>query len=116
MSNSVEELVAEYRHSAIEHGAATAVGDHRKTNRHHDRLMAAVRGLREQGGTGTGALLPLLDDEDRSVRCWAATHCLRIDEDRARGTLEQLAAQPGIFAFNAQVVLSEWEKGTLDIP
>jgi len=116
MSKSVEELVAEYRHRAIEHGAATEVGDHRKANKHHDLLMAAIRGLRERGATGNEALLPLLDDDDQSVRCWAASHCLKVDENRARSTLEELGAQPGIFAFNAQMVLSEWDKGTLDVP
>ena len=116
MSKSVGELVAEYRHSAVEHGAATAIGDHKKANKHHDLLMAAVHGLRQQGTTGDEGLLSLLDDDDQSVRCWAASHCLRIDEDRARSTLEQLAAEPGILAFNAQMILSEWDKGTLDVP
>ncbi len=116
MSKSISELVTKYRQNALEHGAATAIGDHKRTNECHDLLMAAVRGLREQGVQGSEALLPLLDDQDQSVRCWAATHCLKVAEGRARRTLVDLASEPGIVAFTAEMVLSEWDKGTLDIP
>ena len=82
-------------------------GEHKRTYEHHDLLMAVVRGLREQGAQGSKALLALLDDEDQSVRCWAATHCLTIAEARARRTLVDLAAEPGVVAFAAEMVLSE---------
>ncbi len=116
MSKSISELVTEYRQNALQHGAATATGDHKSANEHHDGLMAAVRRLREKGTQGSQALLPLLDDQNQSVRCWAATHCLDFAEGRARRTLVDLAAESGIVGFTAETVLSEWDKGTLSIP
>ena len=116
MSKSISKLVAEYCENARQHGAATAIGDHKRSNKYHDGLMAALRGLREEGTRGDEALLPLLDDHDQSVRCWAATHCLNLAEGKARLTLVKLAAESGIVGFAAETVLSEWDKGTLEIP
>jgi hypothetical protein len=109
-------LIEQYRLCAVEHGAATSVGNHRKANRQHDRLLAALKELRTQGEEGSTALLGLLDDESPSVRAWAATHCLKIDEARASAVLEQLAAGTDFVAFDAKVVLAEWAKGTLRTP
>lgn len=116
MGISVSELAAEYRLNAVEHGAATARGDHRRANRHHDRLIAAAHSLRACGADGDGAILALLTDAHPAVRGWAATHSLRIDEARSRDALISLAAEPGVVGFNARVVLSEWDKGRLKTP
>ncbi len=116
MSKSVSDLVSEYRLHAVEHGAATEKGDHKKANKHHDRLLATLRSLRDGGADGEQALLGLLEDQSSSVRCWAASHCLKIDENLARRVLEVVSSEPGIIGFNARMVLSEWNKGTLKVP
>lgn len=113
MSKSTPDLIVEYRLHAAKHGNATSTGDSQAANQHHDALMEALSALRERGSEGSDALLGLLADRDQSVRCWAATHCLLIDEARAKGVLKDLAAGPGIVAFDAQMVLSEWDKGRL---
>jgi len=116
VSKSLNDLVSEYRHNAVEHGRATETGDHKKANKHHDRLVGALHLLRQHGTEGEQALLGLLSDENASVRCWAATHSLENDAEQARNALEALSAQPGIIGFNARMVLSEWDKGTLKLP
>lgn len=62
-----------YRHSAVERGAATLVGDYKKANKHYDLLMGALVEFRKRGAQGNKALLGLLDNEEQSARCWAAT-------------------------------------------
>lgn len=114
MSKSATELVAEYRQHAARHGVATETGDHKKANKHYDRLVTALLALRAEGAER--ALLGLLSDDNAAVRCWAATNSLEIDEEQARKALEGASSQPGIAGFNARMVLSEWDKGTLKIP
>jgi len=116
LSNSISHLIADYRNSAAAHGAATEVGDHKNANKHHDRLTQELLQLRTSGSAGDQALLGLLNDENSWVRLWAASHLLRVYEDQARRTLEMLSNGPGILAFDAQMVLSEWGKGTLKTP
>ena len=116
MSQSLDDLVADYRGSAAAHGAATEAGDHKKANRQHDRLIEVLRQIRDSGATGDKALLGLLSDENTWVRLWAASHLLRVDEDQARRTLELLSQESGVVALDAEMVLSEWHKGTLSTP
>ena len=116
MNQSIVDLIAAYRRHAVEHGVATAAGDYKKGNAHHDRLIEAVGSLRQRGGEGDHALLALLRDENPWVRVWAATHSLTVDEALARRTLESLSADPGIVGFDARTVLSEWDRGNLRLP
>lgn len=113
---AINQLLLDYRRHALEHGVATEAGDHRKANRHHELLIATLNALRQSGPDAERALTGFFTDENASVRCWAATHCLKIDEKQACSTLELLSATPGILGFNARMVLAEWRKGTLRIP
>ncbi len=116
MTHTVAELVSRYREHAVEHGAATRTGNRKKANKHHDQLVEAMHALRNRAPDGLRPLLGLFGDEDASVRCWAASHCLSIDEVKARKVLEDASAEPGILGFNARMVLSEWDKGELRDP
>jgi hypothetical protein len=113
LTKTTHQLLAEYRLNAVAHGAATNTGNSEVANKHHDALMEALHALREQGDQGAGALLGLLDDREAWVRCWAATHCLVEDEARAKCVLEKLVEEPGFVGFDAEMVLSLWEKGEL---
>jgi hypothetical protein len=62
------------------------------------------------------ALLPLLDHEHASVRSWAATYLLPVDEAKAIPVLESLAsARRGFVALSAEMVLKLWRKGELKL-
>lgn len=116
MNKAIKDIASEYRRYAVEHGKATHTGDHKKANKYHGLLIEALLVLRQHGAEGDRALVALLSDEDASVKCWAGTHCLKVDETQARLALESVASGPGIEGFNARMVLSEWKKGALTVP
>ena len=117
MTNTLDDHIAQYRGHAQEHGRATATGDNKAANRHHDALLGVLAEIRKHGDVGSAALSTLLTDDDPSVRCWAASHCLGDHEAIAVAALERLAeAKTGIISFNAQMVLREWRSGRLEIP
>jgi len=105
-----------YRAHSLAHGAATESGDSTEGNKHYDGIVKALRSLRELGKPGEQALLDLIGDSEAWVRCWAATHSLAVNPERARGALEELATMKGIVAFSARTVLDEFAKGTLEVP
>lgn len=113
MKNAVEELRRVYREQAIVHKNATESGDYRVGNRAHDKLYRAYYGLKDAGADRV--LLELLDDSEAAVRGWAATHCLFINERKAKQELAALARGSGMIAFSAQMVLAQWKLGELGL-
>ncbi len=105
--STVAKVIQQYRACAISHGEATLEGDHRRANLNHDLLMTALQTI-EAEELGLHVLLPLLDHRYRSVRVWAAFHCLTLDQAKATAVLEDAAAGNDIISFNAKMVLSEW--------
>ena len=71
MTNTFDDHIAQYRGHAQEHGRATATGDNKAANRHHDALLGVLAEIRKHGDVGGAALSTLLTDDDPSVRCWA---------------------------------------------
>ena len=117
MTHALNDLIAQYRGHAEQHGRATATGDHKAANQHHDALLGVLAKIRQCGDVGGAALSTLLNDDDAAVRCWAATHCLGDHEAIAVAALEKLVeAKAGIVSFNAKMVLREWRGGRLEGP
>lgn len=103
-----------YRVAAASHGAATSRGRHRVANRCADELILLSRELRNRGVEGHKALQQLLDDEDLSVRVWAAAHSLPFAHDLAEKILEKVAAgPPSPVRLTAEMTLAEWRAGKL---
>jgi len=99
-----------YREAAIAHGAATESGDHKQANAVYDRLIEALEELRAIPD-GLRALESMLQDQNSSVRSWAASHLLPTRSDAAIEVLEQVSREPGLVAFSAHMVLKEWRAG-----
>lgn len=116
MTNEIAKFVDGYRSYAEKHGVATNEGDYKVANKSHDKLLKALKKIRSFGEEGSLALLSLTDDDNDSVRCWAATHSLTFNEEKAEKTLQDLTLKGGPISFNAEMVLDEWRKGTLEIP
>lgn len=116
MNDAIEQLRNTYRESALRHGEATLAGDAAAANTSHDALVASLIQLRKHGEDGMAALLTLLEDGSPSVRCWAATHSLPVNEARGRAVLHEVAARSDILGLAAQTVLAEWNAGTLELP
>src|SRR5262245_25446244 len=102
--------------AAAAHGAATERGDYKVGNKKYRELKAALQSLRSTVETWPEVRQERLSHEHPHVRCWAATHLLAPRPGPAVATLESLASQPGIAAFNAQMVLREWRAGRLRAP
>ena len=112
-----EELVERYVDAARQHGEAmTRPIDSDRANRMSDIVLGALNVMRQRPDKGRALLEPLLDNKDVSVRCWAATHFLPLDENRAVATLEFISRMKGAIGFSAEMVLQEWRSGRLVVP
>jgi hypothetical protein len=105
-----------YIEAAKAHGDASEKGDHESANAQHDLIVQALRVLRSTPGGEGQALRSMLTHEDLHVRCWAATHFLRVDPEEAIAVLDGLTSARGVVGLNAKMVLSEWRKGRLELP
>ena len=114
--SEIDELKRAYIENAQLHDKASEEGDYKRANPAHDAVIDAYRQLRSAGDEGANALQGLMDHENASVRCWASTHCLPLCEDKAITTLRAIAEGSGVVALDAEMVLSEWNKGTLKLP
>ena len=76
----------------------------------------AFRFLASQGPAGRAAFAALLDDESPHVRSWVAAQLLSENDARAISVAEQLASEPGLVGFSAQVTLDEYSAGRLPSP
>ncbi len=115
-SADIDSLLAMYKEAASVHGRATQEGDYRTGNRQHGVIAAVYRELRRRGATAQRSLLGFLDDPDISVRCWAASHAMEFAPEEGRPVLEDLSEGSGIPRLSAEMVLKEWQKGTLRFP
>ena len=114
--SSIEEEIKAYVSNAVAHASATEDGDANRANKAHDSLIQAYRNLNVFGLEGLRALLPLMEHENEGVRNWAATHCLELDEPKAKAVLLDLAKGDSLTSFSAEMVLSEWNQGALEVP
>lgn len=114
---SVEALVNWYKELAISHGQATIAGDYKAANKAHDLIAAIYRELRFRGSDAQFALLVLLDDSNRRVRCWAAAHALEFAPDQGEKVLVEIAeSEPGPTRLSAEMTIQEWRQGKLQFP
>lgn len=111
-----EALIETYRSAASAQGRASSSGDYRAANRAHDVLASAYRTLRARGPDSQAKLLQLIRDPDVGVRTWVAAHALEFSPEMGEPVLMDLAAQPGVAGFNAQMTLREWRAGRLRFP
>lgn len=113
MSASVVEI---YLDAAKRHGEASREGDHKLANKAHKALMMALKEIRAEPDKGVSSLRKLLANPDSFVICWAATHLLPLSEEAAKAALQALANdEAGLAAFDAKMVLREWDAGRLKI-
>lgn len=108
----IEDLISDYKDTAILHGNGTMSGNKRKANQAYTRLQNILKKITEIDEDK--ALLDLFSDENVWVRLWAAAHSLEIDETKAKKNLRHLAdAEIPIVSMNARYTLQEWDNGSL---
>lgn len=112
-NQNLESLIERYRNAAKRHGSGKTV---RTVNKAADEIASIHSELRGRGSAALERLLPLLKDEDSSVRCWAGAHALMFAPKEGVAVLEDLAASPGLIGFAAKMTLKEWRAGRLRFP
>ena len=110
---AIQDLICKYREYAVAHGAAICSGEYKAANKYHDKLTSLLPLIREAGDDAAVALAQLVNDRDDAVVCWSATHLLSANEAVAIPALNRLVKKSGPMAFNAKMVLKQWEKGEL---
>ncbi len=105
---TVEALLKTYRDAA----ERTNDPNPKIANRWVDKMHKAYKQLRESE-QGREAITTLLSDPNVDVRAWAASHVLRWAPQTARPVLEQIRDAKGRCSFDAEMVLREFDKGTL---
>ena len=113
MAMTSEDIFVE---AAKEHGQGIIEGDPKITNRAYDRVVSAVKDLRQAPDRGELFLTGLLDKEDLSVVRAAATYLLPLREVEAVQALERVAKDGlPLIAFGAEMTLKEWHAGRLKV-
>ena len=113
-SGDLDSLVARYKDAAKRHGLAKTS---RAANKAAEEVASIHRELRQRGLAALERLLPLLQDQDVSVRGWAAAHALQFAPQQATAVLEELAAGPASpIRVDALMTLREWRAGRLQFP
>ncbi|MER9235090.1 hypothetical protein NKI56_23860 [Mesorhizobium sp. M0622] len=110
-------LEEEYVEAAILHRQLLEMGDVKGSNAAHDRLIRAIREIRNRTDRGRSFLLGILRHTDENVRLWSAGHLLPLEEKLALAEMKRLSrdAKSWVVSSSADVTATEWRKGTLDI-
>jgi hypothetical protein len=88
---------------------STESGDYKAANAAARAVASAHRELVKLGAQES--LVGLLNEADRGVRLWAASHALSLLPAEAERVLAELAQEPrGLIAVSAEVALREWRK------
>ncbi len=106
-------IVAEFESFCIKNDTAAQALNPNLANKYAKKIINCYLQLKEMGKTNE--LSKLLKSENENVRVWAATHTLQTNEVEAKQVLHELAANPGLNAFSAEMTLRQWENGNLKL-
>jgi hypothetical protein len=107
-----DELVQAFVRLAKQMGAAVLDSETRRFNRMFPGMQAIDRELRSRGRDARMALCPLLEDQDRFVRYYAAKKLLGLVPDRARTVIEDIAKiKYDALTFDAGMCLYALDEG-----
>ncbi|MBK8151194.1 MAG: DUF2019 domain-containing protein [Acidobacteria bacterium] len=100
-----------FEEASIAHAKATAEVDCKTANAAHKKKAQVAAFLKERN---QAQLLPIfLIHPDVGVRITAAARLISVMETEAVRVFETASTGSGIQRLNAEMVLSEWRKGTL---
>lgn len=108
-----DKIVANFESFCIKNDIAAQEQNSKLANKYAKKIINCYLQLRELGKTNE--LSKLLKSGNENVKLWAATHLLPTNEVEAIKVLQEMAGQPGLNAFSAEMTLSEWAKGNLKL-
>jgi hypothetical protein len=74
-----------------------------------------VKKIKKTSANWQETLIKLTHHEEPYVRLWSATHTLSFDANNGERVLQELTIFPGMIGLTAEMTLSEWKKGSLEI-
>jgi len=114
---TTDALVQMFRAVASGRGAALEKADPKTANRLYRQMAKLYAEIKHRGTQAQRQILPLLDDEDASVRASAATYALEFDARAAEPVLEKIDREErNLCGLTAQMVLKQWKAGKLRFP
>ncbi|GAP68172.1 hypothetical protein BA6E_102170 [Bacteroidales bacterium 6E] len=113
MDTMMENIKETFLRYAIEHGQATGVGDHKKANKIHKKLQDLYNETKSH--KILNVFTEFLNNNNESVRLWAATFSLNNNPEIAVEALEKLAEITSITGLSAKTTLHLWKEGKLNL-
>ena len=109
---NLEEALICFKENAIIHGEYTQNGDYKRGNKSHKNIINANKYISAEHKYEI--LEPLLEDNNLSVRIWAAYALLHVNTPKAVKALKEIVKNDsGIMGFNAEMTLDEFKKGNI---
>ncbi|SCM78471.1 conserved hypothetical protein [uncultured Sporomusa sp.] len=109
----LELILEEFVEACIKQEDSIKKGDSKTGNKQYRIIENITRDLKSNPKYGLEQLTPFLEHSSANVRLNAATSLIPIFPEQAKNVLSILAEGRGMVAFNAEMTLSEWEKGNL---
>jgi HEAT repeat protein len=110
---ALEKILEEFVEACLKQEDSIKRGDSKTVNKQY-RIIQGIRSdLKKNPHYGLEKLIPFLEHPSANVRLSVAFTLIPILPERAKEVLQALAAGRGTIAFNAEMTLSEWEKGNL---
>ena len=116
MDDTLISLIERCRQIASKRGEALVNSNSKEANKLFKELIAILPLIRSFGQDGEEALLSLIHDDNNNVACWAATHSLKYNTDKAIESLQCIAKDQSLIGFTATMVIKQWNKGELLLP
>ena len=110
---ALEQILEEYVAACLKQEDSLNRGDSKTGNKQYRIIQDIRRDLKANSKYGIEKLIPFLDHSSANVRLTTAFCLIPILPEQVRKVLITLAAGRGSVAFNAEMTLSEWEKGNL---
>lgn len=106
------DIKQEYIEAAIKQRDSSYSGDSKIANKQY-RILKRIYKQIEEDVVDRKILLELLNNDNISVRGWAAAHMLGLGFEvaLAEKELERIAVDPGMVGFSAKMTLKTWKQG-----
>jgi hypothetical protein len=106
----------EFVEAARQYGLQMSNHQFAATKHEYDKIVGALRALRQSPDQGESFLLTCLSDPDPSVVTWAALYLLPYREHEAVQALSRVAhGDAGLVGLGAETTLAEWRAGRLTV-
>lgn len=109
----LDQILKEYIEACIKEEESLRRGDSKTGNKQYRIINSISRDLKTNLKYGIESLIPFLDHPNANVRLTTAFFLIPIMPEQVRTVLVELSAGRGTVAFNAEMTLSEWDKGNL---